>query len=168
MADEFAERAAQLALKDVEDQLIQASRTYEDALRSDDPYTAAAALQNYAEQKQKYDALAGAGQQQQPSGQLSVAQRNFLSRRAAGGDQLTPQRMADYARGHDRALAAGLRQDSPEYFRAIEWYADHQGDGRIPPLDEREAARISGVDEQTYAAHAQRLRSLKDAGHYQD
>jgi hypothetical protein len=133
MSDEqvFAERAAQIARANLEEQLIQSSRQYEDALRGGDEYSASSALQEYAETKQKYDLITGSGQQQQ--GQLSNAQRNFLSRRQAGGDTLNAERMQVYSRGHDRAIQGGLRPDSPEHFRAIEWYADHQGDGRTPP-----------------------------------
>lgn len=169
MADEFASRAAQRALSDLEENLITASRAYEDAARSGDEISASWALKSYASAKREYDELAGTGQQQQQQpAQLSAAQKNFLSKRSAGGDQLTPQRMADYARGHDKAVAAGLQVDLPQYFRAVAHYCDHLGDGRIAPLDEREAAKISGVDEQTYAAHAARLRALKRAGHYRD
>lgn len=167
---EFASRAAQIATNEIEKNLISATRSYEDAVRDGDEALAAAALQDYAVYKHQYDALTGGGQQQQhqPSGQLSTAQRNFLSRRAAGGDELTAERMNQYAQGHQRAVSAGLKPDSPEYFKAVEFYVDHQGDGRIPPLDEREAARISGISEQEYAAGAAKLRALKAAGHYQD
>ena len=103
--DEFANQATQLALKSLEEDLITASRSYEDAIRYDDPVTAADALKNYAAVRQSYGALAGAGQQQQQPGALSRAQVNFLSRKKAGGDVLDPQRMQDYARGHDRAVA---------------------------------------------------------------
>lgn len=169
MADnEFVNRAAQLAATAVETELINASRDYEDAVRAGDEHLAADAMRRYAQTKRDYDELTGANQPQQQSGELSVAQRNFLSRRVAGGDQLDAQRVEVYRRGHQRALDAGLTQDSPEYFRAIEWYADHQGDGRIAPLSEAEAAQISGVDQSTYAAHAARLRALKASGHYNE
>ena len=118
MSDEFNQRAAQLALSDIERDLIQASRDFEDATRSQDEYLAADAMKRYAEHKKNYDELAGTGQQQQPSGQLSTAQVNFLSRRQAGGDHLDGKRMQDYARGHDRAVAAGLEPNSPQYFNA--------------------------------------------------
>ena len=125
-------------------------------------------MKNYAAAKRDYETLTGAGQQQQPTpGQLSVAQRNFLSRRQAGGDQLDAKRMQDYARAHDRAMAAGLRADSPEYFSAVERAVDLQGDGRMPPLNEREAARLCGVDERTYAENAAKLAALKARGDYQ-
>jgi hypothetical protein len=146
MADEFTNQATALALKDLEENLIQASRLYEDAQRSDDPVSAADALKGYAAAKRDYEALAGAGQQQQP-GQLSRAQLNFLSRRAAGGDELDARRMQDYARGHDKAVAAGLQVDSREYFSAVENYVDHLGDGRQPPLNEREVASMCGISE---------------------
>jgi len=166
--NEFAQRAAALARSNVEETLISASRQYEDAVRQNDEYSASFALEQYAEAQKKYEMLTGAGQQQQNSGQLSNAQRNFLSRRAGGGDELSPARMRDYALAHTRAVNAGLQVDSPQYFAAIAHYADTMGDGRQPPLTEREAAKISGIDERTYAANLQRLRALKAAGQYSD
>jgi hypothetical protein len=166
MADEFTNQATALALKDLEDNLIQASRSYEDAQRSDDPLSAADALKSYAQAKRDYEALAGAGQQQQQPGELSRAQLNFLSRRQAGGDLLDPQRMQDYARGHDKAVAAGLRVDSREYFSAIEHYCDHLGDGRQPPLNEREAAKLCGISDEEYSRQAARLQAMKRSGEY--
>jgi hypothetical protein len=161
--DQFAARAAAIARSEIEENLIQASRSYEDALRQGDEGTAAWALKSYASAKRDYDTLSP---QQQQSGQLSAAQRNFLSRRAGGGDELTPQRMADYARGHDRAVAAGWTPDTPQYFAAVAGHVDHLGDGRQKPLDEREAARISGISDQEYAANAQKIAALKRAGLY--
>jgi hypothetical protein len=168
--DHFVNRATQLAVNDVEQSLVQASRDYENAMRSEDELLAADALKRYNTAKLEYDNLTGASQQQQQrqSGQLSVAQRNFLSRRAAGGDDLTAERMRDYALAHTRCVNAGLEVDSPQYFAAIERYADSMGDGRQPPLDERSAARIAGITDQEYAQQAQKFAQLKRAGHYQD
>lgn len=163
--NEYAIQATEIALRSLEDDLISASRVYEDSIRGDDPITAADALKSYAATKQSYDALAGAGQQQQP-GQLSNAQVNFLSRRQAGGDTLDAQRMQDYARGHDKAVAAGLRVDSREYFSAVANYCDHLGDGRQPPLSESEAARLCGLTDAEYAQQAARLRQMKRDGSY--
>jgi hypothetical protein len=165
--DDFAERAAQLARANLEERLISASRQYEDSLRSNDEYSASSALQEYAAAKRDFDALTPQ-QQQQSNGQLSNSQRNFLSRRQAGGDQLDAKRMQDYARGHSRAVEAGFQPDSPGYFSAVAGYVDHLGDGRIPPLTEQEVAKMCGIDERTYAANAERLRALKRAGHYQE
>jgi hypothetical protein len=159
--DQFAREAAGLARASLETQLIQASRDYEDALRGQDTNSAAYALQQYAAVKRDYDALSP---QEHQSGQLSAAQRNFLSRRAAGGDVIDQKRLQDYHVAHQRAVAAGLQVDSPQYFAAISRYADTQGDGRQPPLDEREAARLCGISEQTYAENAARIRALKAAG----
>ena len=163
---EFIDKAGREAVARAEEKLIKASRKFEDASRVGDEYEAARALEKLSKRKANYDRLTGQNQGQ--PGRLSVAQQNFLSRRAAGGDELTPTRMKDYALAHTRAVNAGIEIDSPQYFAAVERSVDHQGDGRIPPLDEREAARISGVDEQTYAHHAARLRALKASGHYQD
>jgi len=162
MADDFTHQAVGQAIKDLEENLIQASRAYEDAQRYDDPASAAYALRTYAAAQRDYDALTGAGQQQR--GQLSNAQRNFLSRRQAGGDELTPQRMADYARAHDKAMAAGLTADTPEYFSAIANHVDHLGDGRQPPLDEREAARLCGISDEEYAIQARKMWGMKQRG----
>jgi hypothetical protein len=166
MAGEFAARAAQLAVKELEDNLIAASREYEDAQRSGDEYSAAYALKNYSQAKRDFDALTNAGQQQQQSGQFSNAQINFLSRRAALGDELTPSRMRDYALAHTRAQNAGLEIDSPQYFAAIERSVDTMGDGRQPVLDERSAAKLCGVSDEVYAANAQKLRAMKARGEY--
>jgi hypothetical protein len=165
--EDFAERAAALARAGLEERLISASRQYEDSLRSNDEYSASSALQEYAAAKRDFEALSPQ-QQRQQSGQLSNAQRNFLSRRQAGGDQLDAKRMADYARGHERAVAAGFQPDTPQYFAAVAGHVDHLGDGKIPPLTEAEVARMCGIDERTYAANAERLRALKRAGHYQE
>ena len=166
--DEFAARAARLAASNVEEGLIQAQRDYQDAQRSGDEYTAADALKRYAECKRDYDLLTGTGQQQQASGQLSNAQQNFLSRRLAGGDELSPSRMRDYALAHTRAVNAGWPVDSAEYFAAVARSADTMGDGRQPPLNEREVAKMCGIDERVYAANAAKLAALKRSGRYQD
>jgi hypothetical protein len=162
--DEFAHRAAALARANLEEQLIQASRTYEDSLRSNDEYSASAALEQYTEAQHKYNLLTGANQPRQPG--LSVAQQNFLSRRAALGDELSPQRMKDYALAHTRAVNAGLEVDSPQYFAAVERSVDTMGDGRQPVLDERSAAKVCGVSDEVYAANAQKLRAMKARGEY--
>ena len=94
MADDFTNRAAYLAAQAVETELINATRDYEDAQRlggEDGASLAADALKRYATHKREFDELTGANQPQQQSGQLSVAQRNFLSRRAALGDDITPR-----------------------------------------------------------------------------
>jgi hypothetical protein len=172
MADnDFNSRAVQTAINDVEQQLIQANRDFEDAERSQDELLAADAMKRYAQHKRDLDELTGATEQQrqQQSGQLSAAQKSFLSRRQHGGDDLTtPQRWADYARAHDKAVAAGLQPDSDAYFRSIEFYVDHQGDGRIAPLTQTEAAQLCGVTDEEYAQQAQKLARLKREGHYQD
>ena len=118
MADnEFANRAVALAVSDLEDNLIAASRQYEDAARCGDEITASFALKNYSAAQREYNELTGANQPQQQPGQLSVAQRNFLSRGAAGGDTLTTSDgMAGYTQWTRQAVDAGLTQDSPQYF----------------------------------------------------
>ena len=166
--DNFAERAAQLAVSQAEEKVIKAQRKFEDAQRYGDDVTASKALSKFAKRKEELERLTGANQPQQQPGQLSVAQRNFLSRRAAGGDDITPQRMRDYALAHTRAVNAGLQVDSPEYFAAVAKHADTMGDGRLPPLDERTAAKIAGITDEEYALQAQKLRALKASGHYQD
>jgi hypothetical protein len=163
MSDEFASTALQVAAFNLEEEVLTAQRAYQDAQRYEDPHSAARALQDYVSAQQR---LASLTPKQQNNGQLSNAQRNFLSRRVAGGDELTPTRLKDYMRGHDKAMAAGLELDSPSYFAAVAHYCDTRGDGRQPPLDEREAAKIAGVDEETYAHHARTLRALKARGYY--
>ena len=169
MADElFIQRAAQLATQAVETELISATRDYEDSQRLGDESLAADAMRRYAQNKRDYDELTGVNQPQQQSGQLSVAQRNFLSRRAALGDDLTPARMRDYAVAHTRATNAGLEPDTPAYFSAIEKAVDSMGDGRQPLLDERSAAQICGVSDEIYAANAAKLRNMRLRGEYGD
>jgi hypothetical protein len=166
MSDDFTNRAAQLAVGEVERELIVATRDYEDAVRSQDETIAADALQRYVQAKSQHDTLTGANQPRQQSGQLSVAQRNFLSRRAALGDDLTPQRMRDYALAHTRATNAGLEPDTPAYFAAIERSVDTMGDGRQEQLNERSAAQICGISEEEYAAQARKLAAMRARGEY--
>jgi len=60
--DEFSQQAAAIAIASAENDLIEASRAYQDASRLyGDPETGAAALSNYVLAKQKYDALMNAG-----------------------------------------------------------------------------------------------------------
>jgi hypothetical protein len=169
MADEFTDRAAQLAAQAVETELINATRDYEDAQRlggEDGASMAADALKRYNAHKIEYDNLTGANQPQRQDGQLSLAQRNFLSRRASLGDDLSPSRMKDYALAHTRAVNAGLEVDSPAYFSAVEKSVDTMGDGRQELLNERSAAQICGVSEEVYAANAAKLRSMRLRGEY--
>jgi hypothetical protein len=164
MADELANEAAQLAIQDAEEHLIQASRAYEDSRRANDSLSMGYAVRDYTAAKLHYDALTGGGQQQRQSGQLSNAQQNFLSRRAALGDDLTPARKRDYELALTRATNAGLTPDTPQYFAAIEKSVDTMGDGRQPLLDERSAAKICGVSDEVYAANAAKMRAMKSRG----
>ena len=167
MADDgFAQTAIQQAAFSLQEEVLTAQRQYEDSVRYEDTAGAGRALTDYLEAKQRLDSLVQAARPQQNANQLSNAQRNFLSRRVAGGDELSPQRMKDYALAHTRAVNAGLEVDSPQYFAAVAHHADTLGDGRQKPLDEREAAKIAGVDEETYAHHARTLRALKARGYY--
>jgi hypothetical protein len=169
MADrEFANRAVQLAAADIETNLINFERDYQDALRVGDEALAAEALKSYSTYKFQHDSLTGANQPRHQSSELSVAQRNFLSRRASLGDDLTPSRMKDYSLAHTRAVNAGLQPDSAEYFRAVERSVDTMGDGRDPSglLDEKKAAKLCGVSDEVYAANAAKLRAMKARGEY--
>jgi hypothetical protein len=168
MSDDFANTALQQAAFSLQEEVLTAQRAYEDSQRYEDTAGAGRALQDYLSAKQRLDSLVQAANPPQANGQLSNAQRNFLSRRQAGGDVLDENRLRDYRRGHDKAMAAGLELDSPQYFRAVEHFVDHLGDGRKPVLDATEAAKISGVDPDTYNHHAKTLRALKARGMYQD
>lgn len=55
---------------------------------------------------------------------LTPAQKNFLSRRIAGGDELTKDRVQDYIDGHHKALAARLKVGTPRYFATITDHLD--------------------------------------------
>ena len=68
MADDFTNQAVGQAIKDLEENLIQASRSYEDAQRSGDPVTAGDALRTYTSLKRDYDSLTGADRPQQHRG----------------------------------------------------------------------------------------------------
>jgi hypothetical protein len=170
MADVLTNEAVRLAIKDLENSLIDLGRTYEDAERSNDPETMAYALQGFNSKQAELDRLTGSGQQgQQQGGQLSNAQANFLSRRQALGDELSaPGRMDDYARAHVRAVSAGLTPDSPQYFKAIEMAVDTQGDGRQPVLNEAEAAKLCGLTPEEYAQGAAIVAQRRRQGFYQD
>jgi hypothetical protein len=167
MADDFADRAIGQAIRELEENLIQASRQYEDAERSGDEYSAADACVRYKTAEAQYNSITGRGQPHpNANGQLSNAQRNFLSRRASLGDDITADRMKDYALAHTRATNAGLEPDTPQYFAAIERSVDTMGDGRQPPLNEREAARLCGISEEEYAAQAAKLHNMRLRGEY--
>jgi hypothetical protein len=79
--DDFTNRAAALAVREAERDLTMASRAYEDARRDGDELMAASAFREYANAKSAYDVMTGRDQpqRQQQAGQLSNAQRNFLS-----------------------------------------------------------------------------------------
>jgi hypothetical protein len=169
MADDFDDRAASNALRLALEERKQATRNYEDAKEIDDDVSAGYAADALVIAQDKIDRLTGTNRAQQQSGELTYTQKNFLSRRAALGDELSPARMQDYARAHVRAVAAGWTPDTPEYFSAIEKCVDGQGDGREPVLDERGAARIceskyGSVSDQEYAQNAQKLAWLRQRG----
>jgi hypothetical protein len=108
------------------------------------------------------------GANQPPQQGLLDSEKDFISRRIAQGDELTPSRWRDFEIGAAKALQARWERGSPQYLKAIEGYVDSLGDGRQPPLNERTAAEMCGVDPETYAAGANRLRQLKARGFYQD
>src|SRR5262249_14753134 len=154
----------QLAVSEVEDEIRQAERDFEDATRSEDEWTASEALQRYATAKHRHDVLSGATERRQQAGQWTVAKQNYLSRRRASGDDVdVPQRRQEFMHAHNQLIAAGVEEDTPQYFRAMDSIVD-AGNGRQPPLTEAEAARISGIDEATYARNAAHLRALKRSG----
>ena len=164
MGDRFTDEATRLAVQGLEEDLITAGRQWEDAERAGDAHSAAWALQQYNETQMKYDRMVGADKPPQQG--LSEAQKQFISRRVQGGEDLRG-REQDYFLAHARAVNAGLEIDSPQYFAAVSASLDNGGDGRQRPLDEREAARLCGLTDQEYAAGAQHVRGLKRAGYYQ-
>jgi hypothetical protein len=168
MSDDFDVEASRLAIQDLQDNMRWAERNWEDAKRSGDADAAKDALRQFNALRLELDAMTGANQPQQPG--LTNAQMNFISRRSALGDdvQTNPQRARDYHLAHTRAVNAGLTVDSPQYFAALERSLDSMGDGRDPSglLNERQAARICGVDEATYSANAAKLRAMRARGEY--
>lgn len=166
--DEFTQQAAAIAIAEAEEQLIQATRSYQDASRYGDAQTGAQALSEYTAAKQQLDMLTGAGaNNKQPAGQLSEASRRFIEKRVAAGEQITPERWQEYLKGHHAAVGAGFEPDSDAYFRCVEGHLSSVGLGQ-PPLDEREAARISGLSEAEYSEQARKFRALKARGYYSD
>ena len=168
MADRFTDQTVQIAVQELERELVEAGRQFEDAQRDNDPHSAAWALKEYNAKQAELDRLVGNNQPQQQSGELTHAQRNFLGRRQALGDELSPQRMQDYAQAHVRAVAAGLTPDSPQYFKAIEMAVDSQGDGRQTQLNEHEVAKMCGLSPEEYAQGAAIVAQRKRQGFYQD
>ena len=65
-----------------------------------------------------------------PPGDLTIPQRNYLSRREAAGDRLTSTRMKDYTTAHHRAMADGLKPDSKKYFDAVTNHTDATSESR--------------------------------------
>lgn len=127
---------------------------------------------------------------------LSVKQRDWLkNHRDAMTD---PAKNAYLGAAHWDAIRAGREQDSEAYFTALEEKLGYRQptaatERRSPPVSapvsrespslstgkpttsrieltpaQREAARISGVDEFTYAKNLMRLNDLKKNGHYQE
>ncbi len=164
MADRFTNEVVRTAVRELEQELVQAGRQYEDAERDRDTQTAAWALNQYNETQLKLDRLTGANE---PQPELSGAQERFLAhRKAMGDDWEAPNRRQDYVQAHVRAVGAGWAIDSPGYFSAVAGHLDHGGDGRQPVLNERSAADLCGISEQEYAQNAQKLRQLKARGYY--
>jgi hypothetical protein len=168
--EEFALRAATIAKNELAQQLKQASRVYEDSLDGGDPQTAAWALSEYAAAQRKLNSLTGSGAaKQQNNGQLSNATQQFLQRRVAGGEQITPARWQTYLQGHHRAIAAGFEPDTEGYFSAVAGHVDHDGlSGHNRPLDATEAAKISGITPDEYNHYARELYALKQRGLYRE
>jgi hypothetical protein len=166
MAD-LTNQAVHLAIKDLERDLIEAGRQYEDAEMAQDAHSMSYALQQYNLKQGELERLTGSGQGQQQSG-LSEAQKEFISRRIKGGDDMSPAREQDYYTAHARAVNAGWQIDSPQYFAAVAGHLDSMGDGRQRPLDEREAAKLCGLTPEEYAQGAAQVRALRRAGYYQD
>ena len=166
MAD-ISNEAVKIAIVDLEQNLVQYGRDYEDAQRANDAYSAANALRMYNSVNVELQNLTGANQPEQPG--LTAAQEQFIANRARLGDDLrAPNRSQDVMAAHIGAVRAGWPIDSPGYFAAVAGHLDHAGDGRQPVLDQRSAAQISGISDAEYAAGAARLAALKCNGHYQD
>jgi hypothetical protein len=169
MASNLSDQAYAIALNNVEDELLESTRAFEDAQRQGDPHSMAYAYERMTEVVAKRDRMTGANEQQQGGGELSAAQQQFLDHRARMGDDWSsPSRRADYTQAHIRAISAGWEIDSPQYFRAVTGHIESCGDGRSPVLNEHSAAELCGISDQEYAANAARLRQLKRSGHYQE
>ena len=76
---------------------------------------------------------------------LTPAQKNFLSRRMAAGDELTEDRVKHYIDGHHRAVAAGHEIDSRKYFKAVATHADSMSPPRKPVAEQPIRPRYDGA-----------------------
>ena len=70
---------------------------------------------------------------------LSLAKRNFLSRRIAAGDQLTQARADHYIKAHEKVLKDF--EDSGPYFRAIAKHVDKPWQQTATPETSSRAAQ---------------------------
>jgi hypothetical protein len=166
MSDKFAYAAQQRAVRKLERDLVEVSRAYEDAAENNDLETATWAMESFNETQLKLKELKGENEPQQQG--LLDSEKDFIARRIAQGDELTPARWRDFEIGAARALQAGWERGSPQYLKAIAGHIDSLGDGRQPPLDERQVARMCGLSDEEYAAGQHEIRARKRAGYYQE
>src|SRR6476469_5612822 len=102
MADSLTNQAVHLAVRDLERDLVEAGRQYEDAERDGDAHSMAYALQQYNLKQSELERLTGANQPPQQG--LLDSEKDFISRRIAQGDELTPAGWRDFEIGAARAL----------------------------------------------------------------
>ena len=167
MASNLSDQAYQIAVDNAEQQLVECTRSFEDSQRAGDAHGMAYAYEGMTAAKANLDRITGADQPQQPG--LSAAQEQYLNRlRSLGDDVDSPAARQTLAAGHMKAIAAGWPENSAGYFAAIDGFRNSQGDGKQETLTERSAAQLCGIDDQTYAQNAQKLRWLKSHGYYQE
>jgi hypothetical protein len=163
-----AEECQQLA-----EDITSTQRQVNDCLRAGDTEGARANDEWLMELESNYQTHVLELQSMQPQGnQLTEAKLQYVAKHAdqlqrphwsgvMGVDGRMATNLDALAYGHDRALALGLREDSPEYFAAIDALAP-QSESALPTPDE--AARISGVSGRDYNAGVRRLISERQKG----
>ena len=167
MADRLSDQAVAITIRNLEGELIEASRAYEDGERYNDPDSMAYALQTYNAKQAELDRLTGANRPEPPAHQITNGQRQFLARYNLTADD--PAVIA----AHHRAIGYGYRPDTPQYESAILGLIGSAGDGRQSPMTQSDAADIDygqtggGISRQEYAAQASKRDWLRARGLYE-
>ena len=151
---EFAAEAAQIALSDLEENLIKASREYEDAQRSNDSVSAAWALKAYSAAKREYDELTGRKPATAATRTIISCTKKFLvptecrwrHTSISGECRSTTRATFERSMPVSRKIPRNILRHRVVRRPSRRW--------TFCAPNETEAARITGCDEQTYAANA--------------
>src|SRR5262249_45828718 len=145
--------AAERAIANSQRELTDAARSYEDAIRDNDPEAAATWLSEYVRAQHLIASL----QPQQSQAQWSNKELEWLSQRRALLEQ--PGKWDEMMRTANHLLAAGHKRDSAELFAALDHHLGIGVSENSPdrPLDPNEVCRMCGIDADTYNRGADRL-----------